>query len=79
MPRVTLTNIKAHLLAHKELTGEPQYIVAGRMHIHPFTLSQWALGKVTIPLDKREELAVILGVSPDSLLGETAFEVPSDA
>lgn len=73
--RVTLTNIKVALLQHKDETGESERKVAQSLDVHPYTLSLYATGKVTMPLERRMALAKYLGIPERSLIGETDFEV----
>jgi len=80
--RVVLTKIKVHLLAAQaDGSRLPQYAIAAKMsdilgyHFHPYTLSQYALGKLEMPLDRREALAKVLGISPEELIGSQEFDV----
>ncbi len=71
----TLTNIKLALLTHRADTGESARKVAQKLNIHPYVLSQYATGDLEMPLDRRENLAKILGVESQFLLGTSDFEI----
>ena len=60
----------------REVKGISANELAGRMQIHPSTLLNWESGRRQITADKLMQLADILGLTVDFLLGRDSAQVP---